>query len=174
MKFFQKIIIVILLSVIILLPFVFSKNIMESIKIKESLVSDAKQDKIPEPVRLMITPIKNTMKNSFGADGRVKKDALLPFKKAINDYLDNIQNNTTNNQSNISAPLSLMLTPIKNTMKNSFGADGRVKKDAIQPFKKTINDYLDYAENNMTKKQIKDILTSFAAISNEINDSIKF
>ena len=119
MKFFQKIILVILLSVIILLPFVFSKNMMESIKIKESLVSDAKQDKIPEPVRLMLTPIKNSMKDSFDADGKLKKDAILPFKKAINDYLDN-------------------------------------------------------AQNNMTKKQFKDILSSFAAISSEINDSIKY
>lgn len=113
MKFFQKIILVILLSVIILLPFVFSKKIMES------LVSDAKQDKIPEPVRLMLEPIKKSMNDSFDADGKMKKDAIQPFKKAINDYLDN-------------------------------------------------------AQNNMTKKQFKDILSSFSAISSEINDSIKY
>jgi hypothetical protein len=113
MKFFQKILLAIVLSIIILLPFVFSKKIMES------LVSDAKQDKIPDPVRLMLEPIKDTMKNSFGADGKMKKDAIQPLKKAINDYLDN-------------------------------------------------------AENNMTKKQFKEILSSVAAISSEINDSIKF
>jgi uncharacterized protein YcbK (DUF882 family) len=113
MKFFQKILLVIVLSVIILLPFVFSKKIMES------LVSEAKQDKIPGPVRLMLEPIKDTMKNSFGPDGKMKKDAIQPLKKAINDYLDN-------------------------------------------------------AENNMSKKQFKDILSSFSAISGEINDSIKF
>ena len=119
MKFFQKIIIVILLSVVILLHFVFSKYMMESIEIKESLVSDTKQDKIPEPVRLMITPIKKSINDSFGADGRLKKDAILPFKKVINDYLDN-------------------------------------------------------AQNNMTKKQFKDMLSSVAVISREINDSIKY
>lgn len=113
MKFFQKIILAILLSVIILLPFVFSKKIMES------LVLDAKQDKIPEPVRLMLEPIKKSMNDSFDADGKMKKDAIQPFKKAINDYLDN-------------------------------------------------------AQNNMTKKQFKDILSSFSAISSEINDSIKY
>ena len=68
MKFFQKIILAILLSVIILLPFVFSKKIMES------LVSDAKQDKIPEPVRLMLEPIKKSMNDSFDADGKMKKE----------------------------------------------------------------------------------------------------
>ena len=141
MKFFQKIIIVILLSVVILLPFVFSKYMMESIEIKESLVSDTKQDKIPEPVRLMITPIKKSINDSFGADGRLKKDAILPFKKVIND---------------------------------SFGADGKLIKDAILPFKKVINDYLDNAQNNMTKKQFKDMLSSVAVISREINDSIKY
>lgn len=113
MKFFQKIIIVIVLSIIVLLPFVFSKKIMES------LVSDAKQDKIPAPIRMMLEPIKDAMKNSFDADGKLKKDSIQPLKKAINDYLDN-------------------------------------------------------AQNNMTKKQFKDMLASVAAISSEINDSIKF
>ena len=59
-------------------------------------------------------------------------------------------------------------------MKKSFDADGKLKKDSIQPLKKAINDYLDNAQNNMTKKQFKDMLASVVAVSSEINDSIKF
>jgi uncharacterized protein YcbK (DUF882 family) len=113
MKFFHKIILVIVLSIIVLLPFVFSKKIMES------LVSDAKQEKIPEPVKMLLQPIKDSINNSFDAEGKMKKDSIQPLKKAINDYLDN-------------------------------------------------------AQNNMTKKSFKDLLNSVTAISSEINDSITY
>jgi hypothetical protein len=89
MNFFQNILFMIILSLLILLPFVFSKNILEYTTVKETLVSGTTPDvAIPPPIQGLITPIANIINNSFDSNGVLKHDSLQPLKQMITSYID--------------------------------------------------------------------------------------